>query len=62
MRGTDRMCPNCYPATQALAPGYMIALLICGLFFIGAVAAMYLTSRSGHLEGLEDTKYRMLDD
>lgn len=56
------MCPNCFPSSQALAPGYMIALTICGLFFIIAVAAMMWASGSGRLENLEETKFRMLDD
>lgn len=56
------MCPNCYPSTSALAPGYIIALVICGLFFVVAVGAMFMASRSGRLEDLEDTKYRMLED
>ncbi len=56
------MCPNCFPALSALSPGYIIALLICALFFVGAVGAMFIASRSGRLEALEDTKYRMLDD
>lgn len=56
------MCPNCFPATNSLAPGYIVALLICGLFFVVAIGAMWMASRSGHLENLEDTKFRMLDD
>jgi hypothetical protein len=56
------LCPNCFPSTQALAPGYIIALVICGLFFVVAIGAMVMASRSGHLENLEETKYRMLDD
>lgn len=56
------MCENCFPATSALAPGYILALLICALFFVVAVGAMFVASRTGHLESLEDAKYRMLDD
>ena len=56
------MCPNCFPASQVLAPGYIIALTICGLFFVIAVGSMFMASRSGRLENLEETKFRMLDD
>ncbi len=56
------MCPNCFPSVEGLAPGYILALLICGLFFAVAVGAMFIASRSGHLDNLEDSKYRMLDD
>ncbi len=56
------MCPNCFPSTAGLAPGYIIALTICALFFLVAIGVMYMASRSGHLEDLEDTKFRMLDD
>jgi len=56
------MCPNCFPASGSLATGFIIALIICGLFFAVAVGAMFLASRTGYLENLEDTKYRMLDD
>jgi hypothetical protein len=55
------MCPNCFPNT-GLASGYLIALTICALFFICAVGAMFMASRNGCLENLEETKYRMLDD
>lgn len=56
------MCPNCFPALSGIAPGYILAFVICVLFFIVAVGAMFFASRSGHLENLEDTKYRMLED
>jgi hypothetical protein len=56
------MCPNCFPALQSLAPGYILALVICALFFVVAVGAMFVASRTGHLDNLEDVKYRMLDD
>lgn len=56
------MCPNCYPAGSALASGYIIALAICGIFFVAAVASMFLASKTGHLDDLEDTKFKMLQD
>lgn len=56
------MCPNCFPALQSLAPGYLLALIICALFFVVAIGAMMVASRTGRLENLEEAKYRMLDD
>jgi nitrogen fixation-related uncharacterized protein len=56
------MCPNCFPSLQGIAPGYIVALFICILFFVTAVGAMFFASRSGYLDDLEDTKYRMLED
>ncbi len=56
------MCPNCYPASQGLATGYVLALGVCVFFFVIAVAGMFFASKTGRLDNLEDTKYRMLDD
>lgn len=56
------MCPNCFPSLQSLAPGYVLALAICALFFAVALGAMFVASRTGRLEDLEDSKYRMLED
>lgn len=55
------MCPNCFPSI-GLSSGYTIALTICVLFFAVAVGAMFFASKTGYLDNLEDTKYRMLDD
>jgi hypothetical protein len=56
------MCPNCFPALDSIAPGYILALLVCALFFVLAVGGMFIASRTGKLDNLEDTKYRMLLD
>jgi nitrogen fixation-related uncharacterized protein len=54
------MCPSCL--SGGLGPGYIAAFAICILFFICAAVGMFWASKSGHLENLEDTKYRMLED
>lgn len=54
------MCPSCL--SGAIGPGYIAAFLICGLFFVLAFGAMMWASRNGKLEGLEDSKFRMLSD
>lgn len=56
------MCPNCFPATSNIAVGYWMALTICALFFVVAVGVMLFASRSGRLDNLEETKFRMLED
>jgi nitrogen fixation-related uncharacterized protein len=54
------MCPSCL--SGGIGPGYIAAFAICILFFLIAFGAMLWSSRSGKLEGLEETKYRMLQD
>lgn len=54
------MCPSCL--SGALGPGYIAAFAICILFFLIAFGAMIWASKNGRLEGLEDTKFRMLRD
>ena len=54
------MCPSCL--SGGLGPAYIAAFVICGLFFVVAFGAMMWASKNGQLEGLEDTKYRMLRD
>ncbi|MGE0199836.1 MAG: cbb3-type cytochrome oxidase assembly protein [Candidatus Melainabacteria bacterium] len=54
------MCPSCL--SGGIGPGYIAAFIICVLFFLTAGLAMLWASRSGQLEGLEDTKYQMLKD
>ncbi len=57
------MCANCQPGGGVSGlTGLIMALVICALFFVVAVGAMYMASRSGSLDDLEDTKYRMLED
>lgn len=54
-------CPNCFPA-MGLSSGWILALFICALFFLAAVAAMAVASKTGYLDNLEDTKFSMLED
>lgn len=54
------MCPSCL--SGALGPGYIVAFVICILFFAIAALAMVWASKSGRLENLEDSKYKMLSD
>jgi nitrogen fixation-related uncharacterized protein len=54
------MCPSCL--SGGIGPGYLAAFAICILFFLIAAGAMLWASRSGQLDGLEDTKYRMLEE
>jgi len=54
------MCPSCL--TGGLGPAYLAAFAICILFFVTAGMAMVWASRSGRLEGLEESKYKMLND
>lgn len=55
------MCPNCFPAL-GLSAGWVIAFFVCILFFVTAVGAMMVASRSGYLDNLDEAKYRMLED
>ena len=54
------MCPSCL--SGGIGAGYMAAFAVCVLFFIIAIGAMVWASRSGMLDGLEDSKHRMLED
>lgn len=54
------MCPSCL--SGALGPGYIAAFAICVLFFLIAMGVMFWASKSGRLSGLEETKYKMLQD
>ncbi|MDX2085939.1 MAG: cbb3-type cytochrome oxidase assembly protein [Candidatus Melainabacteria bacterium] len=54
------MCPACL--SGGIGPAYIAAFAICILFFLIAGISMLWASKNGHLEGLEDAKYRMLDD
>jgi nitrogen fixation-related uncharacterized protein len=54
------MCPSCL--SGGIGPGYIAAFAICILFFLIAFGCMLWASRTGHLDGLEDTKYRMLEE
>jgi nitrogen fixation-related uncharacterized protein len=54
------MCPSCL--SGGIGPGYIAAFAICILFFIIAGGVMLWASRTGHLDNLEDTKYKMLED
>lgn len=54
------MCPSCL--SGAIGPGYIVAFIICILFFLIAGIAMFWASKSGRLENLEDAKYKMLAD
>lgn len=54
------MCPSCLSGD--IGPGYIAAFAICGLFFVIALGGMLWASKSGKLDGLEDAKYRMLQD
>jgi nitrogen fixation-related uncharacterized protein len=54
------MCPSCL--SDGIGPGYLAAFAICILFFLIAGGTMLWASRSGQLDGLEDTKFKMLQD
>lgn len=54
------MCPSCLAA--GIGPGYIAAFAICGLFFVIAAGVMLWASKNGQLEGLEESKYKMLTD
>ncbi len=54
------MCPSCL--SGGLGPGYMMAFVICGVFFMLAIGVLFWSSRNGRLDSLEDTKYAMLHD
>ncbi len=54
------MCPSCL--SGGLGPGYIAAFIVCGLFFVVTAGSLLLASRTGRLDGLEDSKYRMLHD
>lgn len=54
------MCPNCL--TQGLGPAYFAAFAICILFFLIGGGVMVWASRAGHLDDLENTKYKMLEE
>ena len=54
------MCPSCLSGD--IGPAYIAAFIICGLFFLLALGAMFWASKNGKLEGLEESKYRMLRD
>jgi cbb3-type cytochrome oxidase maturation protein len=45
-----------------LQPGLYIAFLICGIFFVAGVAAMWWAFKSGEFEDIESSKFDMLDD
>lgn len=53
------MCPSCL--SGSLGPAYIAAFAICILFFLVAAIAMMWASKNGHLENLEDSKFKMLD-
>lgn len=54
------MCPSCL--SGGIGPGYIAAFAICVLFFLLAFGAMFLASRNGKLDDLEESKFRMLQD
>lgn len=54
------MCPSCL--TGELGPAYFAAFAICALFFIIAGGVMLWASKTGHLDGGEESKFRMLED
>ncbi len=54
------MCPSCLSGD--IGPGYVAAFAICVLFFLIAAGAMWWANNSGQLDGLEDTKFKMLQD
>lgn len=54
------VCPSCL--SGGIGPGYIMAFIMCGLFFALAIGALFWASRNGRLEALEDTKYAMLRD
>lgn len=53
-------CPGCL--TTGLGPGYIASFTICGLFFILGLGVLFWASRNGKLDGLDDTKFAMLQD
>ena len=53
-------CPGCL--TTGLGPGYIASFAICGLFFILGLGVLFWASRNGKLDGLDDTKFAMLQD
>lgn len=54
------MCPSCL--SGGIGPGYIMAFVICAVFFLVAAGVLFWSSRNGRLDGLEDTKYAMLRD
>lgn len=54
------ICPSCL--SGGIGPGYIMAFIICGLFFVLAFGTLFWASRDGRLESLEDTKFAMLRD
>jgi len=54
------MCPSCL--SGGIGVGYIAAFVICGMFFIIAFGVMFWAGRSGKLDGLEQTKYSILND
>lgn len=54
------ICPSCL--SGGIGPGYIMAFIICGLFFVLAFVTLFWASRGGRLEALEDTKFAMLRD
>jgi tetrahydromethanopterin S-methyltransferase subunit D len=54
------MCPSCL--SNGIESGYIAAYAICGLFFLIAALAMFWASRSGRLEGLEDSKFKIFEE
>lgn len=54
------MCPSCL--SGGIGPGYIAAFIICALFFLVGAGALFWASRTGQLDGLEQTKYKMLQD
>ena len=56
------MCPNCILNQSPLDTGLYVAFGICVIFFIMAVWAMWWAIGNGEFEGIESTKFDMLDD
>ena len=56
------MCPNCILNQAGLQPGLYIAFIVCGIFFVVGVAAMWWAFRNGEFEDIESSKFDMLDD
>jgi len=54
------ICPSCI--SDGIGPGYIMAFIMCGLFFVVAALVMFWASKNGRLENLEDTKFKMLQD
>jgi hypothetical protein len=54
------MCPSCL--SGGIGPAYMAAFAICILFFVIAAGSMFWASKTGHLDNLEESKYKMLED